>query len=269
MTGSGWLPSRRASGLGTLAFVAAIVISVAGVSLIAVQNGRPLEPGLRTYSWLLGTAALYVPPAMLPAMFLLRRDPRSTIRHAVSALAIGSALTVAVLMLTSPEALNRYFSSFEWSEHEYQRAIANDQAGHYQYPGTAYRQLVTPKTVEERRERYARCEVWLEEQRAKEAPPTWLARLRRMQPAGLAILFGIMGWTLAGMGSPSISRAMAWWMLMYVTTLAFGGLLASVVGEMSFWNARIQYWMAMPVIAVITGSLIVASRRRPNAPQAP
>ena len=49
---------------------------------------------------------------------------------------------------------------------------------------------------------------------------------------------------------------------MYLMTLAFGGLLASVVGEMSFWNARIQYWMAMPVIAVITGSLIVASRRR-------
>jgi hypothetical protein len=156
------------------------------------------------------------------------------------------------------------------SEREYQRGLANDQIGRYQYPGTAYRELVTPKTIEERREKHARFMVWLEEQRAKDAPPTWRENANRMQPAVLAILFGIMGWTLAGIGSPSIPRAMTWWLLMYLTTLGFGGLLASVVGEMSFWSARIQYWMAIPVIAVITASLIFASRRlAPQAPQAP
>jgi hypothetical protein len=269
MARSGWLPTWRAGGIGILAFVAAIVLAMAGVALIAVQHGRPIEPGLRTYSWLLGTAALYVPPALLPAMFLLRRDPRATARHAAAAIALGSALTVGVLLITSPEALNRYFSSFEWSEREYQRGLANDQAGRYQYPGTAYRQLVTPKTVEERREKYARFMVWLEEQRATDAPPTWQERIARMQPVVLAILFGIMGWTLAGMGSPSIPRALVWWVLMYKATLAFGGLLTFGVGEMSFWNARIQFWMAIPVIAAITGSLILASRRlAPQAPQA-
>jgi hypothetical protein len=265
MTRSGWLPTWRAGGIGILAFVAAIVLAAAGVALIAVQSGRPIEAGLRTYSWLLGSAALYVPPAMLPAMFLLRRDPCSTARHAAAAIALGAVLTVAVLVVTSPEALNRYFSSFEWSEREYQRGLANDRVGRYQYPGTAYRELVTPKTVGERRERYAKFQVWLEQERAKDAPPTWPERIRRMQPAVLAILFGIMGWTLAGMGSPSIPRAMAWWMLMYVTTLGFGGLLASVVGEMSFWNARIQYWMAVPVITAMTASLILAARRSARA----
>lgn len=265
MTSDEWLPGWRASGVSILAFLAAIVLAVGGVTLIALQNGRPLEPGLRTYSWLLGTAALYVPPAMLPAMFLLRRDSLSTARHAAAAIAMGAALTVAVLVVTSPEGLNRYFSSFEWSEREYQRGLANDRVGRDQYPGTAYRQLVTPKTVGERRERYAKFQVWLEEQRAKDAPPTWPERIRRMQPAVLAILFGIMGWTLAGMGSPSISRAMAWWMLMYVTMLGFGGMLASVVGEMSFWNARIQYSMAVPVIAAMTASLILAARRSARA----
>ena len=199
---------------------------------------------------------------MLPAMFLLRRDPRSTARHAAAAIALGTALTVVVLVVTSPEALNRYFSSFEWSEREYQRGLANDQVGRYQYPGTAYRELVTPKTVGERREQYAKFQVWLEEQRAKDAPPTWPELIRSMQPAALAILFGIMGWTLAGIGSPSIPRAMAWWLLIYVTTLGFGGLLASAVGEMSFWNARIQYWMAVPVITAMTASLMFAARRQ-------
>ena len=270
MTSGGWLPSWRAGGIGILAFLAAIVLAVGGVTLIAVQNGRPFEPGLRTYSWLLGAAALYVPPAMLPAMFLLRRDRRSTTRHAATAIALGALLTTAVLVLTSPEALNRYFSSFEWSEQEYQRGLANDQIGRYQYPGTAYRQLVTPKTVDERREQHARFMAWLEEQRAKDAPPTWREKANRTQPAVLAILFGIMGWTLAGIGSPSIPRAMMWWLLIYLTTLGFGGLLASVVGEMSFWSARIQYRMAIPVVAVITASLIFASRRlAPQAPQAP
>jgi hypothetical protein len=273
MTRHDWLPTGRASGIGILAFVTAIVLAVAGVALIAVQNGRPLEPGLRTYSWLLGSAALYVPPAILPALFLLRRDPRATARHAVAAITLGAAITTAVLVLTSPDALNRYFSSFEWNEHEYQRALANDQAGRYQYPGTAYRELVTPKTIDERREKYASFMVWLEEQRAKDAPPTWAQRINRLQPAVLAILFGIMGWTLAGMGSPSMARAMSWWLLMYLTTLGFGGLLASVVGEMAFWNAQIQHWMALPVIAAITASLIFASRRLPPqaplAPQAP
>lgn len=265
MTSDGWFPSWRAGGIGILAFLAAILLAVGGVTLIAVQNGQPLEPGLRTYSWLLGTAALYVPPAMLPAMFLLRRDPRSTARHAAAAIALGALLTTAVLVLTSPEALNRYFSSFEWGEREYQRALANDRIGRYQYPGTAYRQLVTPKTVEERREKYERFMVWLEEQRAKEPAPTWPERFARMQPAVLAILFGIMGWTLAGMGSPSIPRAMMWWLLMYLTTLGFGGLLASVVGGMSFWSARIQYWMAVPVITAMTASLMLASRRSARA----
>lgn len=261
MASRGWLPTRRAGGIGIAAFLAAIGLAVGGVTLIALQNGRPIEPGLRTYSWLLATAALYVPPALLPAVFLLRRDPRSTARHAAAAIAIGAALTVAVIVLTSPEALNRYFSSFEWSEREYQRGLANDQAGRYQYPGTAYRQLVTPKTVEERREKYARFTIWLEEQRANDAPPTWRERASRMQPAILAILFGIMGWTLAGMGSTSIPRAMTWWLLMYLTTLGFGGLLASVVGEMSFRSARIQYWMAVPAITAMTASLMLAARR--------
>ena len=103
--------------------------------------------------------------------------------------------------------------------------------------------------------------VWLEEQRAKATPPTWRERASRMQPAILAILFGVMGWTLAGMGSPSIPRAVTWWLLMYLTTLGFGGLLASVVGEMSFWSARIQYWMAVPVITAMTVSLMFAARR--------
>ena len=262
MTGGGWLPTWRASGIGLLAFVAAIVMAVAGVTLIAIQNGRPIEPGLRTYSLLLGSAALYVPPAMLPALFLLRRDPRSTARHAVAAIALGAAITTAVLVLTSPDALNRYFSSFEWSEHEYQRGLANDQAGRYQYPGTAYRELVTPKTIEERRERYSRFMVWLEEQRAKDAPATWAERINRMQPVVLAVLFGIMGWTLAGIGSTSPLRAMVWWVLMYKTTLAFGGLLTFGAGEMSFWSAHIQYWMAIPAITAMTASLMFAAHRR-------
>ena len=139
------------------------------------------------------------------------------------------------------------------------------EIGHYQYPGTAYRELVTPKTVEERRERHASFMVWLEEQRAKEPAPTWPERLARMQPAVLAILFGVMGWTLAGMGSPSISRAMTWWLLMYLMTFGFGGLLASVVGEMSFWSARIRYWIAIPAITAMTASLMLAARRSPRA----
>jgi hypothetical protein len=261
MTGGHWFPSWRAGGLGMLAFGAAIVLAVGGVSLIAIQNGRPLEPSLRTYGWLLATAAIYVPPALLPALYMLRRDPRSTSRHAAAAIALGVVITSAVIVLTSPDSLNRYFSSFEWSEHEYQRGLANDRAGRYQYPGTAYRQLVTPKTVEERRERYARFQVWLDEQRAKQPPPTWRARAMRMQPAVLAVLFGAMGWTLAGLSTPTVSRALLWWMLVYVTTLGFGGLLASVVGEMSFWNGRIQHWMAVPVFTLMTASLMLAARR--------
>ena len=107
--------------------------------------------------------------------------------------------------------------------------------------------------------------MWLEEQRAKEPAPSWQGRVAWMQPAALAILFGIMGWTLAGMGSPSIPRAMTWWLLMSLTTLGFGGLLASVVGEMSFWSARIQYWMAVPVITAMTASLMLAARRSARA----
>ena len=90
--------------------------------------------------------------AMLPALFLLRRDPRTMGRSAMLWLSAGALLVAtAIVMLPAPK---NYQLSAEQNERVYQRALANDRAGRYQYPGTSRRQRREPTTPESRRSSY-------------------------------------------------------------------------------------------------------------------
>jgi hypothetical protein len=264
-----WLPTPRAAASAMLAFGLAKAVGLLTLLGLSYAWGSAVDLGsIQTQAFLLFSAVIVVPPAFLPALFLMRRDPRSNIRHAIVAIAVAVAGTSTLVVVTSEDAINSYFSTFEAFEREYARSLANDRAGRYQYPGTAARKLGGETTLEQRRESFTRFDTWRAEQIAKRPPRTrtWTQSLRRFQPAALAVLFGVMGWTLAGLAAPTFTRALLWWGLMaaaMLTLSATPGLFMRIaVHRLPY------YWMTVPIFAAVTAALIVASRRKPPTPQA-
>jgi hypothetical protein len=196
--------------------------------------------------------------ALLPALFLLRRDPRITGRTAALWLAAGALITAAaIVVLPDP---NDYQLTAEQNERLYQRAIANDRAGRFQYPGTIRRQLREPATPEARRANYEKFLAWVETQRVDRPAPTPWQRLGRSSLPVLAALFGIIGWNLAGVITPTAMRAFVWWGVAWFAMLAFDGRLASVFRVASF---RRPGWWVLPVMAGLAAlALMLASTRR-------
>ena len=259
---AGGLPTARSARTASLTFVLAVATPLLGWTTLAVQSGRaPGIDSIQTQAFLLYFAVLIVPPATLPALFMMRRA-RSTTRHAVVAIACGAAMAGGVAALGSSEAINAYFSSFESFEREYQRSLANDRAGRFQYPGTAIREQRL-STLEQRRESYQRFEAMRAEREARRPPLTWAQRLRRSQPVAYAILFGVMGWTLAGLAAPTLARAAGWWALMVVAMLT---LAASPAVYLGVALRRLPSWTTLPLFTLVAMALVTASWRRPRAP---
>jgi hypothetical protein len=260
-----WLPSMRATASAILAFGLAKAVGVLALLGLSYAWGPAVDlRSIQTQAFLLFSAMIVVPPACLPALFLMRRDPRSNVRHAIVVIAVAAAGTSAAVVMTSEDAINSYFSTFAAYEREHARNLANDRAGRYEYPGTAVRKLRGATTVEERRASFERFEAWRAEQIARRPPRTmtWAERLRRIQPVVLAVLFAVMGWTLGGLGAPTVTRAMLWWALMAAAMLAL-----SATPGLFMRNAvnRIPYWTTVPIFVAVTVALLIASWRTPPA----
>jgi hypothetical protein len=266
MFNDGWLPGPRASMVAALTFVIALKAAFIILWVLSLPSGMTTDIGaIRTQSFLLSFAGLAAALVLLPVVFIMRGDPRSTPRHALTVIAVGAALTAGIATLTSPEALNRYFTTPEWFEREYQRSLANDRAGRVTYPGTAVRE-VQRLTFEQRRARYDRYMAWRAEQEAKQPPVTWLQRVQQLRPVALAVLFGVMGWTLAGLGPATLGRAAGWWALMFVATLSFGSMPGTLTG---IGMPILPHSYALPLFGAITLALVVARWRQASAPTAP
>jgi hypothetical protein len=262
-----WLPTPSAAASAMLAFGLAKAVGVLALLGLSYAWGPAVDlRSIQTQLFLLFSAVVVVPPACLPALFLMRRDPRSNIRHAIVAIAFVVAGTSAMVVVTSENAINSYFLTFEAAEREYARNLANDRAGRYEYPWTAVRRLRGDSTPDQRRESFKRFEAWRAEQMAKQPPrPVTLRGLAfTYQPVALAVLFGVMGWTLAGLAAPTVTRAMLWWALMAAATL----MLSATPGLfMRIAVNRLPYWTTVPIFAAVTAVLIVASWRKPPTPK--
>lgn len=264
-----WLPTPRTAASAALAFVLATAVSKLILLGLSSVWGPGVDLGsIRTQAFLLFSAVIVVPPAFLPALFLMRRDPRSNLRHAILTIALVAAGTGALVVLTSEQAINSYFSTFGAYEREYARNLANDRAGRYQYPGSAVRSLRGEMTLEQRRDSFERFEAWRAEQIAKQPPRpvTWRGIAIRYQPVALAVLFSVMGWTLAGLAAPTLRRAMLWWGLVAIAMVT---LSATPGPFMRIAVNRFPYWATVPIFAAIDAALVIASWRKHSAPLAP
>jgi hypothetical protein len=261
LTTTGWLPTSRAAQIVALTIFFAFDAALFLLWIVSLPSGYTRDmSSLHTRYFLLSSAGLAFAPIMLPALLLMRRDARSTARHAASVIAIGAVLTAAAVMLSSPRVLNGYLSTFELFEGEHQRNLANDRAGRFTYPGTAVRQL-QPTTREQRRAAFERFQAWRQQNEAKAPVPTAQQHLRRMQPVALAILFGVMGWTLAGLGPATFSGAALWWVFIYGASLAFGAMPRALSG---IPLRGVPYEFALPMFGAVTAALVIASWRHPS-----
>jgi hypothetical protein len=72
-----------------------------------------------------------------------------------------------------------------------------------------------------------------------------------------------MGWTLAGLEQPTVSRGLIWWALVFLATIAMTNLLSLLVRVPM---PRPPQWVMLPLFASITAVLIAAARVRTSPP---
>jgi hypothetical protein len=243
---------------GLAMFAGAVALSIAAETVIIRVTAAP------DYTWellliaaLMRTGIATLAPAMLPAMFLLRRDAKVRGRVAAGWIASGAA-TLAVAVMAQ-QSIENYMPTFGQNERMYQRALANDRAGRLQYPGSARRALSADTTLEQRKARYDAFVAWRAQTLAAETPrPIWY-RLRYSTAPVMAVIFGAIGWALGGLTRPTVSAAAMWWLAAWLTSLLIEGRVTNVLGL----PHPIPAWWVFPVLMSLAAlSLTVAARRR-------
>jgi hypothetical protein len=252
-----WLPPARGTAFSILAIIFCLAVSIAVLlipPLPSVISRNPADP--LAQRWLLVMTSTVLPPAFLLAMFVHRRDARATLRHAIVGVSLAGLATTAVVVTTNPERINRLFNTFEVQEQIRERMLEAAKSDPDIFKGRAYQQTLAT-TVEERRARYERTQSRLAEFRQHDPPPTWAERFAQLQPILLAIVFAAMGWTLAGLEQPTVSRGLIWWALVFLATITMTNLLSLVVGVPM---PHPPQWVMLPLFASIAAVLITAAR---------
>ena len=234
-------------------FAVAIAVSIAAETILMRLTAAP------DYTWdllLIGALRLAslatLAAAMLPAMFLLRRDPRATARTAAGYIALGSLL-MALTVVAQP-SIENYRVTFSQSERMYQRARALDLADQYRYPAT----------VEERRARYEQY-LALQKQAIAMRPvrPLWQPLQRSTAPL-MVVIFGLAGWGLGGLVRPTLTRALIGWLIAWLTSVIAEGRVADVLG---LPYPRPAWWVFPTLASTAALSLLIAARRRRVGPR--
>jgi hypothetical protein len=255
-----WVPPLRATALSILAIAFSLAVSTALLLTIAPMpsgfSRNPVDP--LAQGWLLVMTSTVLPPAFLLAMFIHRRDARATMRHAIIGAAFVAIATTAVVITTNPEAINRRYNTFEFQERIRERTLAAAKSNPSIYKGNSYQRTLAT-TVEQRRASFDLLQSYLAKTRQHDPPPTWAERFAQLQPILLAIVFAAIGWTLAGLAQPSLTRGLIWWALVFLATIAMTNLLSLLVGVPM---PRPPQWVMLPLFASISALLIAAARVR-------
>jgi hypothetical protein len=254
-----WMPPLHGALLSVAAVGAAIAASI-GILLTAAPPN--LAGGLSLPSvqlWVLTWAGSVVPPVFLLGTFMLRCDSRATHRHAIVSTVLAAFATTLLVVSTTDEALRRRYDTFETSERMRDFSLARHREGRLVYRGSAYQQELAT-TIEQRRARFVRYRAQMNAIRY-EPPATMSSRLAQWRPVGMSVVFAAMGWLLAGLGSPTISRGIAWWALILAAIVAMTRLLSLLVG---IPMPRPPEWAALPLFTAMMIALAIGARRNPQ-----
>jgi hypothetical protein len=235
-----------------------------GLNAAAFKYGVPFE--MRFWMALPMILPLAIPLAMLPITMLIRGTGRATARGAATLIATGVVLTYLTAGWLTPlmrgDVRDELYAEIE------QRMAAEEQAGRVFYPSTAVRQA-KPMTPEERaaaRDRWRNSPQYLEAQ-ARQTHPRW--GRTTILTAALALAMGVLGWGIGALRPVGAIHAGAWWALAWFALMIMDGRFLYPGNGVSQYIGRAPYWAPLAVFATAALAISVASRRRPNAPQAP
>jgi hypothetical protein len=241
---------------GILVFLALVAVSlVAEVALIDAT-----VPPIYSFDLLVIGALRYAnfatfAAAMLPAMFLLRRNPRATAGTSARYVMLGSMLAAGAVI--AQPSLENYRPTWDQMERSHQRAVANVRAGRIQYPAAVVPELGL--TQEERRARYERFSAAQAGAIAARQVRTPWESLRRSTAPVTVMAFGAMGWALGGLLTPTLRRAAMWWLAAWLVGLIAEGRVSNVLSLPHF---RLAWWVLPALTATAALSLMTAARRR-------
>ena len=250
-------PAVIASAAAGAVAISLPVLVLTAITLFAVLPPRlPLDMLLI----LMAPQALSVglAPAMLPSVFMLRRDRRTSWRNAAQVMAAGFALALVVAVWIVPLSSSGLLFTASQNERVYQLAVQNDRSGRPDYPGTAVRQA-RPSTAAERAERYARFRAQMEQMRANRPRPWASIRsfFRSYQFVWLTLAFGLMGWALGGLRRPTIAAAAGWWVLTWMVVF-----VPTILTRFSMVGWPAPYWLPTLLFGLSAVGLLRAAARR-------
>ena len=251
-----WIPPLRGTLLSLAGVIAAIAVSTS-IPLIATPPNLPRDLSMPTTQlWVLTWTGSMVPPVFLLAAFLMRRDPRATLRHGIVVIVLAAAATSVMVRYTDDEWLRRRYDTFENSERMREFSLARHRAGQPVYRGSGYeREIAT--TVEQRHARFDRYRAQMAALRRNNPAPTWSGRVAQWSPVLLAVVFAITGWMLASFGLPTIIRGVGWWALMFAAIVTMTRMLSYLVGVPM---PRPPQWVMLPIFTSIMLALIIGAR---------
>jgi len=195
---------------------------------------------------------LVIPLAMLPILMLLRASGHVTIGGATTLICAAALLTYVTTAWLTPLAQGDVRDALY--EEFHQRAVANDQAGRVQYPGTAVRQVrqTTPEQRAMQRERWRRNPLYLKWQE-EQTRPQW--GRGTIVTALLALATGALGWAIGGLRQTGALSAVAWWTFAWITVMVLDGRMLYPGNGITTYIGRAPYWMPL---AVFSGAAVVA-----------
>ena len=252
-------------GLSVLVVSTLVLIAIQiGLNAAAFRNDFPFE--MRFWMALPMILPLAIPLSMLPIMMLIRGTGRATVRGAATLISTGVVLTYLTAGWLTPlmrgDVRDELYAEIE------QRMAAEEQAGRVFYPGTAARQA-KPTTPEQRaaaRQRWRNDPLYLESM-ARQTRPRW--GRGTILTAALALAMGVLGWGIGALRPAGAIHAGAWWALAWFALMILDGRFLYPGSGISAYIGRAPYWVPLAVFATAALAISVASRRRPNAPQAP
>jgi hypothetical protein len=247
---------------GAVTFVLAATLAIVlEASMIYYSIPPDYPPDLLLIAAMRFSAGKALALAMLPALFLLRRDSRAGLGKATAAIVVGTA--IVALGVVSQSWFESYQPSASQNERMYQRMRANDLAGRVSYPGTAVRELRdATSTPEQRKARYEQFRGSVAQQRANAPPPpTPWQRLTRSNTTVLAVLFGVIGWMLGGLARPTLPGAIAGWAVVSLLVMLLDDRLSTMLGLPGFGLS----WWTLPAVAAAL-ALALANRSTDRSP---
>jgi hypothetical protein len=246
----------------TTAFIAALILSPLALMVATGSMFYPSATALPLDVWLprVATAALTaaIPAAMLSCVLLLRREATTTHWHAVASR--RSRQRPLRIWQLGFDAARLHAADGRAAGTDRPTQTRGRSGWAFEYPWSAVRQV--RGATSQRSLRLAAIESFVGAERNLRAQRVSGALLttRAAQPLVLLILFGNIGWLLGSRDRATMTRAIGWWLLVWLALFFLGRPLGVLLPHgaprgIAFWSPTILFFGALLALRIESSRL--------------